>query len=187
MEKKVVEDIVNLKPFRLVKFFSFTSLAVILITSIALSLIISNYTKDVVLERNEAYLFVLAEKVGHQVFQEFVLPLALQNRPIAVEDPRQFKQLDKVVRSATAGLNIHSVTIYSKKENQVAYSTISELVGRKDVGEKEYERALQGKASPYGTLMVLFSIFFPGAGKYPASCTHLFLCAWKSLSVPPAM
>ncbi|MCB2180673.1 MAG: GHKL domain-containing protein [Desulfobulbaceae bacterium] len=174
MEKKVVEDIVNLKPFRLVKFFSFTSLAVILITSIALSLIISNYTKDVVLERNEAYLFVLAEKVGHQVFQEFVLPLALQNRPIAVEDPRQFKQLDKVVRSATAGLNIHSVTIYSKKENQVAYSTISELVGRKDVGEKEYERALQGESVSIRNLDGTLLNLLPGSREI--SCQlHTFI------------
>ncbi len=146
MDSNIYADSVNIKPFRLVKFFSFTSLAVILITSIILSLIISNYTKDVVLERNEAYMLVLAEKVGNHVFQEFVLPLALQSRPIAVEDPRQFRQLDKVVRSAIHGLNIHSVTIFSIKGNQVSYSTISELIGVRDLGKGEYERALAGES-----------------------------------------
>ncbi|MCJ7600408.1 MAG: two-component sensor histidine kinase, partial [Desulfobulbaceae bacterium] len=128
MENNVAADMVSTKPFRLVKFFSFTSLAVILVTSLVLSLVISNYTKNVLLERSEAYNLVLAENVSHQIFQQFVLPLALQNRLIAVEDPRQFKQLDKVVRTATHGMNVHSVTIFSKKENQVSYSTISEIV-----------------------------------------------------------
>lgn len=149
MQSKIdsyVQDVVNLKPFRLVKFFSFTSLAVILLTSLMLALIISNYTKEVMLERSEAYTLVLAENISHQIFQQFVLPLALQNRPIAVEDPRQFKQLDKIVRSATHGMNVHSVTIFSKKENQVAYSTVSELVGQRDLGKDAYERALQGES-----------------------------------------
>ncbi|MFZ5766222.1 MAG: two-component system sensor histidine kinase NtrB [Thermodesulfobacteriota bacterium] len=134
------------KPFRLVKFFSFTSLVVILVTSLVLSFVISNYAKDVLLERSKAYTLVLAENVGHQVFQQFVLPLALQNRQIAVEDPRQFRQLDLVVRSATHGTNIASVTIFSKKENQVSYSTIRELVGKKDIGKEEYEKALTGES-----------------------------------------
>ncbi|OKY74719.1 MAG: hypothetical protein BM485_12850 [Desulfobulbaceae bacterium DB1] len=139
-------DMVNLKPFRLVKFFSFTSLGVILVTSLVLSFVISNYAKNVLLERSKAYTMVLAENIGHQVFQQFVLPLALQNRQIAVEDPRQFQQLDRVVRSATHGMNIHSVTIFSKKENQISYSTISELVGKKGVGQQEYQRALNGES-----------------------------------------
>ena len=57
-------DLINIKPFRLVKFFSFTSLVVILATSLVLSLLISDYTKEVMLERSEAYTLVLAENVG---------------------------------------------------------------------------------------------------------------------------
>ncbi|RJX33695.1 MAG: GHKL domain-containing protein [Desulfurivibrio sp.] len=145
MENKAAADMVDIKPFRLVKFFSFTSLAVILAASLVLSLVISNYTKNVLLERSEAYNLVLAENVSHQIFQQFVLPLALQNRQIAVEDPRQFRQLDKIVRTATHGMNVHSVTIFSKKENQVSYSTINELVGKENLGKEEYERALLGE------------------------------------------
>jgi signal transduction histidine kinase len=145
MENNASGDMINTKPFRLVKFFSFTSLAVIIVTSLFLSLLIANYTKNVLLQRSEAYNLVLAENVSHQIFQQFVLPLALQNRQIAVEDPRQFKQLDKVVRSATHGMNVHSVTIFSKKENQISYSTISDLVGEKGLGKEEYERALNGE------------------------------------------
>lgn len=165
MVQKVTEDIAHLKPFRLVKFFSFTSLGVILVTSLVLSFIISNYTKTVLLDRSEAYTRVLAKNIGHQIFQQFVLPLALQNRQIAVEDPRQFKQLDKIVRSASHGLNIYSVTVFSKKENQVSYSTIEELVGVRDLGKAEYRRALAGESTSVlqlnGTLLDLL----PGRGE----------------------
>ncbi|MBC8318617.1 MAG: two-component sensor histidine kinase [Desulfobulbaceae bacterium] len=140
-------DIARLKPFRLVKFFSFTSLAVILASTLVLSWIISNYTKKVLLYRSEAYTFVLAKNMSHQVFQQFVLPLALQNRQIALQDPRQFDQLDKIVENAIHGMNIDSVTIYSKKENLVSYSTVPEIVGKRDLGRKEYEKALEGQKS----------------------------------------
>ena len=164
MENNVSGDMVSAKPFRLVKFFSFTSLAVIIVTSLVLSLLISNYTKNVLLQRSEAYNLVLAENVSHQIFQQFVLPLALQNRQIAVEDPRQFKQLDKVVRSATHGMNVHSVTIFSKKENQVSYSTISDLVGEKGLGQVEYERALNGENVSVLRLNGSLLNFLPGMG-----------------------
>ena len=85
--------------------------------------------------------------MSHQVFQQFVLPLALQNRQIALQDPRQFDQLDKIVENAIHGMNIDSVTIYSKKENLVSYSTVPEIVGKRDLGRKEYEKALEGQKS----------------------------------------
>lgn len=140
-------DFARLKPFRLVKFFSFTSLVVILVSTLVLSWIISNSTKKVLLYRSEAYTLVLAKNMSHQVFQQFVLPLALQNRQIALQDPRQFDQLDKIVQNAIHGMNIHSVTIYSKKENLVSYSTVPEIVGEKDLGRIEYEKALEGQKS----------------------------------------
>ncbi|MBI4791171.1 MAG: two-component sensor histidine kinase [Deltaproteobacteria bacterium] len=164
MENNAPGDMISAKPFRLVKFFSFTSLAVIIVTSLVLSLLISNYTKNVLLQRSEAYNLVLAENVSHQIFQQFVLPLALQNRQIAVEDPRQFKQLDKVVRSATHGMNVHSVTIFSKKENQISYSTISDLVGEKGLGQVEYERALNGENVSVLRLNGSLLNFLPGMG-----------------------
>lgn len=156
-------DIANLKPFRLVKFFSFTSLAVILASTLVLSWVISNYTKNVLLYRSEAYTMVLAKNMSHQVFQQFVLPLALQNRQIALQDPRQFSQLDKIVQNAIHGMNIHSVTIYSKKENLVSYSTIADIVGEKNLGTIEYKRALEGEKSSVLTMKGSLLNLLPGS------------------------
>lgn len=135
------------RPFRLVKFFSFTGLGLILITTMVLSWVISNYAKRVMLDRSESYSLLLAEHVNRQVFLQFVLPTALRYGTIALRDPGQFKRLDTVVRNTTEGLKVDSVTIFDSKENVISYSTISEEVGARDLGGVEYKKAIEGKSS----------------------------------------
>ncbi len=147
MEKAENYELARLKPFRLVKFFSFTSLAVILLSALALTWVISNYATNILLERSRSYTLVLAENLGDQVFQQFVFPLSIQGREIALQDPRQFKKLDSIVKAGIQGTNTHSVTIFSKKDNIVSYSTKRDIVGVSGLGGKEYERALKGETS----------------------------------------
>jgi signal transduction histidine kinase len=135
------------RPFRLVKFFSFTGLGLILITTMVLSWIISNYAKKVMLERSESYSLLLAEHVNRQVFLQFVLPTAVRYGEIALRNPTQFKTLDTVIHNTTEGLKVDSVTIFDSKENIISYSTISEDVGVRNTGGKEYQRALNGHNS----------------------------------------
>jgi len=135
------------RPFRLVKFFSFTGLGLVLITTMVLSWVLSNYAKKIMLERSESYSLLLAEHVNRQVFLQFVLPTALRYGEIALRNPTQFKRLDTVVRNNTEGLKVDSVTIFDSEENIISYSTISEEVGVRNAGGKEYERALNGISS----------------------------------------
>lgn len=166
----MVTDIgqISLKPFRLMKFFTFTSLAVILVSTLILSWVISDSTKDVLLERSEAYAMVYAENLNHQVFQQFVLPTVLRYGTIALRYPRQFERLDTIVRNTTHGMNIESVSIYDSRENVISYSTVAERVGGRDVGGDEYRRALKGENNSVlissGNLLNLL----PGAA--PISC-----------------
>jgi two-component system, NtrC family, sensor histidine kinase HydH len=134
----------SLRPLRLVKFFSFTGLGLMLITTMVLSWVISNYAKKAMLERSESYSQLLAEHVNRQVFLQFVLPTVLRYGEIALRNQTQFKRLDTVVRNTTEGLNVSSVTIYDSKENIISYSTITDEVGLRDTGGKEYEKALNG-------------------------------------------
>jgi signal transduction histidine kinase len=137
------------RPFRLVKFFSFTGLGLVLITTMVLSWVISNYAKKVMLERSESYSFLLADHVNRQVFLQFVLPTALRYGKIALRNPTQFKRLDTVVRNTTESLNVDSVTIFDSEENIISYSTISEQVGVRNAGGKEYTKALNGIRSSH--------------------------------------
>ena len=167
---KTSDTNINIRPFRLVKFFSFTSLAVILVTTLILSWLISNHAKKVLLDRSEAYARVLAENLNHQVFQQFVLPTALRYGKIALRNPKQFKRLDTIVRNTIHGMNIESVTIFDSKENVISYSTIKELVGKTGQGGPEYKRALKGESSSF--LVSNGSLLNMMPGSEPISC-HL--------------
>ncbi len=132
----------GLGPFKLVKYFSFSSLVVILIFTLFLSWIISDNARKVMMEQNEEYSLLLAENLNQQVFMRFVLPAVVRYGGIALSNPEQSKLLDGIVREVTQGLKIDSVTIYDSSRNIISYSTVPELVGKKDMGNIEYEKAL---------------------------------------------
>lgn len=156
----------SMKPFRLVKYFLFSGLAVFLLFTLVLSWIISNHARRVLLERSEAYALVVAENLSHQVFQQFVLPTVLHYGEIALRNPQQFKRLDTVVRDTTHGMRIQSVTIFDSKENVISYSTVASRIGRSGQGGREYRQALEGRSnSVVRSTGSLFNLL-PGAGPF---------------------
>ena len=156
-------NIISPRPFRLVKFFSYSGLGLILITTMVLSWVISNYTKKVMLDRSESYSLLLAEHVNRQVFLQFVLPTALRHGEIALREPSQFKLLDTVIRNITEGLKVDSVTIFDSHENIISYSTIPEDVGVRDMGGIEYENALKGNNTSRLTSTASLFNLLPGS------------------------
>ncbi len=134
----------GLQPFKLVKYFSFSSLAVILVFTLFLSYVISNHARKIMLEQSEEYSVAFAENLNQQVFRRFVVLTALRYGAIKLSNPEQFENLDKIIREIIQGMNVESVTIFDSKINVISYSTIKDLVGRKDIGGTEYEKALLG-------------------------------------------
>ncbi len=142
IQKEKVEA--GLESFKLVKYFSFSSLAAILVFTLLLSWIISNNARKIMLEQNEEYSLLLAENINQQVFRRFVLPAVIRYGGIALRKPEQFELLDSIIKGVTQGLKIDSVTIYDSSINIISYSTIPKLVGQKDLGKEEYYKALAG-------------------------------------------
>jgi two-component system sensor histidine kinase HydH len=161
-------NVASLKPFRLVKFFSFTGLGVVLLSTFVLSWLVSNYSQKVMLERSEEYALLLAENLNNQIFLQFVVPIAIQGGTIRLRNKNQFKELNTIVRNVIHGLKIDSVTIFDSSENTISYSTIDELVGKHDVGGREYRRALNGISSTILDKSGSIWSLFPGST--PISC-----------------
>jgi len=136
-----------LLPFELVKYFSFTSLLLILIASFLLSWMIAANAKAVLLQRSEAYSRLFADYVNRQVFLQFVLPTVVRYGKIALSEKEQFERLDQIVKNITRGMRIESVTIYEPLQNRIAYSTITELMGKRDMGGLEYQKAAKGDSN----------------------------------------
>jgi len=137
----------GLMPFQLVKYFSFTSLGVILIFTLFLSWLTSNNARNVMLDQSEAYSLLLAENLNQQVFRGFVLPTVVRYGKIALSNPEQFERLDRIIRNATASLKMEGVNIYDSNVNIISYSTNDAQVGKENMGGLEYEKALTGNSN----------------------------------------
>ncbi|MDR3089105.1 MAG: ATP-binding protein [Desulfobulbaceae bacterium] len=137
----------GLRPFKLVTYFSFSSLVVILAFTLTLSWLISANARRVMLKQSEEYTLLMAENLNQQVFRRFVLPTALRYGNIALSNPEQFESLDRIIRGIISGMKIDAVTLYDSSVNIISYSTQEEKIGVKNAGDNEYRRALAGEGN----------------------------------------
>ncbi len=133
----------TVKPFELVKNFTFVSLVVIFAGTLLLSVIITHRARTVLLQKSEAYAQLLANNLNHQIFHKFVLPTALQFGRIRLSNEIQYDRMDRVVKSTLHGFNVDRVSLFDT-ENVISYSFEPDLVGKKGMGGLEYVQALAG-------------------------------------------
>jgi len=140
-------DIEQIKPFQLVKYFTFTSLIVILLGSLILSMVIARRAETVLLKKSEDYALLMADNLNHQVFLQFIVPAALQfGQVIQLRNKVLFDRLDQVVKNTLHSFSVETVNIFDRKENVIFYSFDQELLGKKDLGGIDYQQALLGES-----------------------------------------
>ena len=88
MESKLTED--KFKPFRLVKYFAFSGLVVIFMTTIILSVLNTRWVKSMQRKKSEDYAQVMIENLNHQVFLQFIIPVGLMFGKIQLSNREQF-------------------------------------------------------------------------------------------------
>ncbi len=146
MPKNFQKSKESIKPFRLVKYFTFTSLVVIFVGTLVLALLNTHWARAVQLRKSEEYARLLIENLNHQVFLQFIIPVALKFGKIQLSDEKQFEYMDKVVRSTLYSFKVDMVNIYDMK-NTISYSFDKTVVGKKDFGGKAYQDAVSGKSN----------------------------------------
>jgi signal transduction histidine kinase len=105
----------DLQAFRLAKFFTLTSFVVILVFTIVLSLILSHRAQKMALAKSEEYLRLLSANLNHQVFQQFLVPTAIEKQGrITIADPDQHERLDSVVKNTIHGFHVEELAIYDQ-------------------------------------------------------------------------
>lgn len=142
MDIKPVEE--KTKPFRLVKYFTFSSLIVIFAGTIVLSMLNTHWARAMQRQKSEDYALLLLENLNHQVFMQFTIPIVLKYGKIQLRQREQFERLDKVVRTTLHSFKIDMVNIYDLN-NVISYSFNNELVGKKNLGGTAYKKALVGE------------------------------------------
>jgi len=136
----------KVKPFRLVKYFTFSSIIVIFFGTIVLSVLNTHWVRSVQVKKSKDYAHSLIENLNHQVFLQFVIPIVMKYGKIQLEHKEQFEHMDKVVRRTLHSFKVDMVTIHGMN-NIIAYSFNRELVGTKYIGGTEYQKAAKGHSN----------------------------------------
>ncbi len=136
----------KVKPFRLVKYFTLISLIVIFCGTLILFMLNTHWAKTMQQKKSEDYASLLIENLNHQVFLQFIIPVALKFGKIQLRNKEQFIRMDKVVRSTLHSFKVDMVNIYDM-DNTISYSFDQAVIGKKDAGGKGYQDAVSGKTT----------------------------------------
>jgi signal transduction histidine kinase len=155
--------------FRLVKFFAYTSFIVLIIFSFPFSVVTSQKAKDILMRSYENYAIMLGDNLSHQVFQNFVIPVATRFGKISLRQEEQQKWLDQIVRNTIHSFKIDEVNIYDIAQGLVAYSTDPGQIEKKVNENLGYKKAVEGEHSSGlisgGSYLWGFGLEKPGAEK----------------------
>ncbi len=136
----------KLRPFRLVKYFTIASLTAIFMGAVVLSVLNTHLARDMLVKKSEDYALLLVENLNHQVFLQFIIPIALKFGKIQLRDKEQSERMDKVVRTTLHSFNVEMVNIYDMN-HIISYSFDQEKVGKKNMGGVGYQMAVSGKST----------------------------------------
>lgn len=100
------------KPFRLVKYFSFTSIIIILGLTLGLTFFLSFQARRMVLEQASGYNMMLAEQLNYHIVADFIIPAYDEFGEIRLRNPAQARLLDRVMLRSTHGFEVKQVIIY---------------------------------------------------------------------------
>lgn len=169
------------KPFRLVKYFTFSSLFVILLGAFLLTILNIHWARTMQLKKSEDYALLMVENLKHQVITRFLLPVALQYGKIHLREKEQFERLDMVIRSTLHSFNVKHIVIYDMN-NIISYSFDPGEVGTENAGKKAYEIAKTGKSTSRLTQNVSFWQSLLGVPQNSRLITYAPLTVDKPLS-----
>jgi len=142
MDAKPPEE--RIKPFRLVKYFTFTGLVVIFLVTIILSILNTHWVKAMQRQKSEDYARSLIENLNNQIFVQFIVPMGVMFGRIQLSNQEQFERMDNVVRSTLHSFKVDTINIYNL-DNLISYSFDHDLIGRKNFGGTGYQQAIEGR------------------------------------------
>jgi signal transduction histidine kinase len=135
----------DVQTFRLAKFFSLTSFLVIVVFTVILTLLLAFGARRIALAKNEEYLRLLAANLNHQVFQQFLIPTAIEKQGrIQIADPEQSRRLDVVVKDTMRGFHVEELVIYDQV-GILSYSTTNQALGKDSYENYGVKTALFGE------------------------------------------
>ncbi len=133
----------KVKPFKLYRYFSITSIIFIFLGTIVLAYLNTHWAREMQMQKNEEYAQLMVSNLNHQIFRQFIIPVSLRYGFVHLKDKKQYNRMDTIVRGTLHGYNIEMVNLYDL-DNIIVYSFDQELMGIKDIGGHSYQTAVLG-------------------------------------------
>lgn len=136
----------GVRPFILVKAFTFSSLIVMLTATIVIAALNAHWVRNILLEKSKEYNTLLVENLNHQIFLRFIAPVVFKHGQINLREKDQHQLLDAVIQSTLHSFHVDMVNIYGT-DNIISYSFDKTRIGKEDAGGVNYEKAMKNQAT----------------------------------------
>jgi two-component system sensor histidine kinase HydH len=136
----------GVRPFILVKAFTFSSLIVMLTATIVIAALNAHWVRNILLEKSKEYNSLLVENLNHQIFLRFIAPVVFQHGKINLREKKQHQLLDAVIQSTLYSFHVDMVNIYGT-DNIISYSFDKSRIGEENAGGVNYEKAMKNQAT----------------------------------------
>lgn len=121
----------------LARLLSWITMALVLLSSLAISVIIANSARDTLLEKQKDYALLMAENLNHQIYQRYALPLVIGGRGLSLLDQTtKFEPLDEIIPPLLHGLRVYDLRIYAYN-SVITYALDADLIGGKNLATPE--------------------------------------------------
>ncbi|OEU68944.1 MAG: two-component sensor histidine kinase [Desulfovibrio sp. S3730MH75] len=132
----------QIQSFHLVKLLSWTLLAVIVASSLGLSVFLAKHADETLLEKQKEFSLLQAENLNHQIYRRFILPTIIGYGKIGLKNEEQMQRLDQVVRSTIHSFKVNEVRIYDPGL-MVTYSLDKENIGKENLGGEFIKKVME--------------------------------------------
>jgi two-component system, NtrC family, sensor kinase len=139
-----MNDVSEAVPFRLTRAFLATGLVTALVVSAAVSVVSAQGVRDDLLAEGVEFGVQIGRHINLQIHERFVLPTIARDGLINLDDPRQLRALDAVVRSSVVEFGIETVYLFDL-EGRIQYSTNLKRRGVVVTGNPFYLAACKGE------------------------------------------
>lgn len=131
-------------PFRLLKYFAVSGVAVIAVVTFLLGAFLYTRSVDTLLRGAENYARLLAENLNYNIYNGFYAPLKARGVTMDLRKWDQFGALDSLVKDFTYGLKVDRIKIIDRA-GKIIYSTEYDLIGQPEPEASPFSSAIGGK------------------------------------------
>ena len=145
MSEETLKTAESFQVIRSLRYFIIAGVAGILLSTIIIFTLVSVYTNNLVLHKNEQHAHILAAHLNYQVMVRFIMPTIHQYAGIKMGDREQAELLNSIVRNTTHSFNVKRINILDLSGG-IIYSTDPEYIGRIIIKTEHFLQATTGQS-----------------------------------------